>query len=493
MEPDTGTLFSGRSPHLPELVVMVDAELLHEPAPSPLMDPGTFNPEGLLSGLLLHPFVGLYRYADDGPPPSVHPDPAPEGRPVYGGWVVLDPPIPDEPDRVATFRNTPTSYSYSSVIGNAWEVAAGDRATDAYLALDVALASERRRADVLAAQVAEQGVHADLYVTRREYLAKATWGVARETTICTPEEALTLTSLYLRQQGEYIAAQPEAGSTLALNRGLFFWVATRELLPAAWRWFAACVQHSSDTGNDRMTYLGQSLLQRVSRALEARDIVHVVSNQAQDNDLKDQALANLDEVLVLLMGAVDVAARVAHAASGLPGNRVRQAGWQNQGWLEQVRVVVPELADLVSPGSEFTDVLTVLRLLRNSVHGVALQGMSVVRDSQPMQNLVGLPRDDQNELLDAVDRLGGRERWSVTTHAGPVGSTFEPAALVDILFEHVFELLNALMRETPVEQMTGVDLTPEQVGPPSSTQASTGAWDPFDEWTRLSVRWQLGF
>ena len=492
-DPDTGTVFSGRLPHLPELVVMIDAELLREPPPSPFLGHDEFDPEGLLSGLLLHKFVRLYRYADNGPPPSVRPEPPPEERPVHTGWVVLDPPNPNHPGRrVVFFREAPTSYTTSAVIGNAADVAAADTTTDAYRALDAVGASERRRADGLAEQVAEQGVHADVYVTRREYLAKATRRMNRETTVCTPEEALTLVSLYLRQQGEFIAAKPDRGSEFVMNRGLFYWVAAGELLPEAWRWFAACAQHSAKVADDRMTYLGQSLLQRVARALEARDAVHVSSNQPQDNDLKDEALANIDEVLVLLMGAVDVTARVAHKAAGLPDGDVRHAGWQNQRWLRELGGQAPRVAELFVPESQLSDVITVLRLLRNSVHGVALQGLSLMEDNRPMRNLVGLPQDDEAKLLEAIARLGGCKRWSVVTHPRPLGSIFEPATLVDVLFEHVIKLLNAVMSRTPVEDLEGVHLAAEHLGPPSA-RGPNSTWNPFEEWTRLSIRWQLGF
>jgi hypothetical protein len=55
-------VFSPRTP-LPEIVVLIDADLMHEPAPSPFADKEMFNQEGILSGLLrtLYPTLSIRR------------------------------------------------------------------------------------------------------------------------------------------------------------------------------------------------------------------------------------------------------------------------------------------------------------------------------------------------------------------------------------------------------------------------------------------------
>ena len=490
-EPDTGTVFTPRTP-LPEIVVLIDAELMHDPAPSPFFNVESFNQEGLLSGLLLHRLVRLYRYAESGPPPEIQPDSNTGTRNVYSGWAVLEPEIPGREERSVIFRKkNEDSFTLGGIMGNAREVAAADVRSEAYGNLTPDGARRRRQSDALAAQVADQGVDADIYVTRREYLASASWQVARDATLCTPEEALTLLGLYLRCQNEYVVAR-DGTANLTMNRGLFTWVGTRELLADGWRWFAACVQHSSGSGDDRLTFLGQSLFQRFGRALEARDQVHAARNQPQNNDLMDEALANLDQVFLLLMSCVDITARVAHAVLGLTASE-RSAGWQNEEWLKLVKPVAPALASVVAPGTTNLEALNILRLLRNSVHGSALQGMSVMRGGKPMTNLVGLPAEDEAKLLAAMDRLGGRTLWSVE-QLTPGKSHFEPATLVDLLFQYVIVILNQLMKETPVERLSHVNLHASSIGPlvrPKSSASS--AWDPFVEWTRQSIRWQLGF
>jgi hypothetical protein len=126
-------------------------------------------------------------------------------------------------------------------------------------------------------------------------------------TVCKPPEALALVSLYLRSQQAFVIWRGTDGfGSLNMNEGLYFWVGTRELLPAAWRWFAACVQQSNPANDRTLLELGESLLRRVQRALEARDRFHRAFNLPQNNDTARAVLSELDSILVSLMGAVDV-------------------------------------------------------------------------------------------------------------------------------------------------------------------------------------------
>src|SRR5207245_9563844 len=133
-----------------------------------------------------------------------------------------------------------------------------------------------------------------------------------------------------------------------------------------------------------------SMFQRVQRALEARDAIHLALNQVQNNDTQQDALSNLDVVLVLLMGAVDVAARVAHRCLSLSTGE-HLAAWQKDSWLKKVKAAAPDLAKVVASGTSASQVLEILRLLRNSVHGAALQGLAAVGPGRNRASLLGSP------------------------------------------------------------------------------------------------------
>lgn len=471
-------LFAAR-PQFRKLVVMIDDELLVATRSKPI------KKNELVADLLDSQLIDMYRYRDDGPPMSLPPSteaPLRGASPAHRGWVVVTDADPDHEIWGATYESGSGSWTQAGIAGNAVAIAADDDQTNAYSDLESSVASDRRRADGLAVQVASQALGADIYVTLREYPHAAAW-ISRGVTICRPDEALPLIGLYLRAQGAF-----QIASKYNFNRGLYYWVGTRELLPASWRWFAACVQHDEPSPERELSDLGQSLLQRAERALEARDRVLVALNQPQHNDTRREVLASLDDILVDLMGTVDAAARVAHRVLGLPPGSEYTAAWQRVSWLGLVAQAAPTLAQVTTLGTPASDALTILRRLRNSVHGTALRAMALKEvGARDEQTIVEIPPND-TEVLDAMDKLGGRAAWGARQLL-PNRVHIDVAVFIDALLPRILALLNELMERTPVEQLANVALGPSDCVPPAPDPHNTGIWD---EWVRTSIRWQLG-
>lgn len=462
---------------------MLDAHLIQKAESSkPLTE------DQLLYGLLDESdLIELYRYSDKGPPPEVSPiewTNEYSSDDVYLGWAVARE-LHDPHHRWSVvWSQEPQRRTISAVMGNAPQIAAGDHRSGVYHEFSPGEAAKRRQADELAAQVAYQALRADVFVTDRSYLqTDRAQNLHSDLTVSTPSGAISLLGLYLRAQGDF-----HVFSDLTFNRGLFFWVGTRELLPQAWRWFSAVVSHDAGGDDDHsLTYLAQSALQRVARALEARDAIHIALNQPQNNDTRDDALSNLDVVLLLLMGAVDATARVAHRALEieLPEHR---AGWQREEWLTRVEERAPALAAIVSDGTEGALALTILRRLRNQIHGAALQGIGF-QNSRREESLVALPPHAAEEVLEATEALGGHENWGLRSDL-PDTIHVDPGLFVEHLFPVVLQLLNDVMEYTPVEHFAEPDngLT---AAPPTSVRERPGL-DPFDPKIRSSIRWLLG-
>lgn len=471
------TPFSERPP-LRQLVVVAEQALLSRATED------TTNQLGLLAGLLSHPYIKLLRYAEGGPPsdvPRTHREHIGE---IIPGWLVVGERDEHYGGWPVTFAGPAgTSVSRAAIVGNAVEVAESDQRTGTYGDLGSEGAAARRRADALAVQAAASA-HADLFVTERDFLHAVTWDLAGGVLVARPVDVLPLLSLYLRAQGEFITYRSTDGAaTEHMTKGLFYWVATRELLPSGWRWFSACVQ--AGAADDALIYLGQSVFQRVQRALQARDAAHRALNQPQDNDTATEALANLDLVLLGLMAAVDVTARVAHRVLGLAGSEY-DAGWQRSGWLRKVNRHAPDLADLVAANTAGGQTLFVLSRLRNSIHGAALDALAVSQSpGRQEETLVGLPHAETDQLLRAMDSLDGRDAWGVRELI-PHRVHADPAVLLDRLFIGALNLIDELMRFTPVERLHGAKLDSDADGPPDDDGV-------FDAWTRQSIRWQLGF
>jgi len=477
-------LFRGRQPFR-KLVVLLDSAVLDP------VDESAWSKEWLLAGLLTLEIVECLRYADEGPPADAeqHSDDI-VGEWVIG-WAVLGPEEQGAPmgHRSVRWATDDKSVTDSALIGDISHAAAADNRTNAYSGLDPAVAAEQRRSDALSAQVAET-IGADMFITGRQYLYEATWTVADGVTYCDINDALRIIGLYLRSQGSFITSRDPAGrGTHTMNRGLYYWVGTRELLPSAWRWFAACVQHSRAVENDSLLLLGQSVLQRIQRALQVRDEVHIALNKPQDNDTADDALSSLDVALLLLMGAVDATARVAHAVLGISGSAY-SAGWHHEkNWVANVSASAPELGALFQGATDHVHALTILRLLRNSIHGEALPALGVGVGRRRDGTLVGLPGLDQAELLGAFAALGGDAAWGVEQRL-PGRLHADPGTLLEQLLPRVLRMLNEIMDATPVEQLPNVSLQPSDLEVPVTPAGSYS--DPFDEISRQSIRWQLG-
>jgi hypothetical protein len=397
-------LFEERPP-LRRLIVLADAEML-----ASLDDPG-ITPSVVLTGLLTHPYIKLIRYSDEGPGPDVprrEYGPPTARQSVTEGWAVLE---------AAQSGGAPgVVYADSARVihvglwGNLPEFARSDINSPAYAELGQLEAADSRERDAIALQVA-QAMYADLFITERAYLF-ATRASTRGVTVCKLAEALAAVGLYLRSQKAFLIWRGvDGGLTFTMNQGLYYWVGTRELLPNAWRWFSACVQESHATNDKTLLELGQSLLRRVQRVLEARDRFHRAFNLPQNNDTAATVLDELDSILLSLMGAVDASARIAHLVLGLTGGP-HTAGWQrDQRWLPQVATGEPPLAALFNVGTSHNHVLTILRLMRNTVHGQMIQSIALQQSGRMLETAIMLPASDEAAILSSMDALGGRGSW----------------------------------------------------------------------------------
>ncbi len=406
---------------------------------------------------------------------------------VAEGWAELLP--PDGQDGRDLLYAGASGPAYTGVWGRRADYARSDIASAAYAGLDPGAAADRRERDALAAEVAE-AVQADLLITERPYLFETRAAMAPGVTLCRPPEALALVAHYLRSQNEFIIWKAADGSGAhTMNEGLYYQVGAIELLSATWRWSKACSRQSQATGDETLSELYHSLLQRVQRSLKTRDSLHRACNLPQDNDTARTALTELDSILVSLMGAVDSSARVAHIVLGLPA-KPRDAGWQRKDWLGQVAAHEPALAALFDAGTPLLHTLTILRLLRNTVHAQMMRTTAIQQTGRLRETAIRLPSGDEATILSSTDALSGRDAWGIRAAAN--GSPLvDPALFVERLFPHVLMLLNRAMEHTPVERLSHVYLAHADSQPPRDGQAGQANW--YSERNRLSIRWQLGF
>lgn len=226
-------------------------------------------------------------------------------------------------------------------------------------------------------------------------------------------------------------------------------------------------------------------MSRMQRALELRDQVHMAIDSETNNDINDDALGALDNFLICLMGAMDASASVAHYTLGLQVKE-RDAAWQNDGWLKQVSGVCPELANIFAKGSDNRHTLTILSNMRNSIHGEPIHGITK-QDSDKTETIIALPKDKEEIVLRSMNALGGHASWGVNQLTKNFNEV-NPGILVDRIFEEVVALLNDIMKSTPIDRLSHIEKANK-----SNKLPDDKFGEPFSEWNRTTIRWQLGF
>lgn len=341
------------------------------------------------------------------------------------------------------------------------------------------------------ALILEQGVSsisADALVTRNSHLLGNEHAWYTNGNSMTPDAAVALLGLYLRLRGDFTyerGGDPKTGRrhSLRFDRGLYYWVVTRSLLPAAWRWFSACVYSSSASGDDALLALGNSALMRVDRALRARDRIHEQFKIEQNNNTMDEAHFYLDVVLLQLGGAFDAVARVAHIAHGMRGG-YDYAGWRRGQWRSELVQKAPTLASLTERQRAARDAVDLVALLRNSIHGEALQGVTLRRGTS-VQRMFRVPSTDAPQFVSAVRRRGGLKRWGIT-QLGRSDFFIAADRFVEALIPDAARALNRLMRATEVSNLPGVQGVRLRSRPPEGRDSE------FNRFTRKRLRLLAG-
>ncbi len=467
-------------PGLRKLRVVIDVDLLER-----LRARHADEAHSLLASLVHHKFITLLRYADHGPPACEIAQNTSNWPGTPNGWVIGPTTIPPDDSGGSAWVRYAFDGRGGQIRGffHGARQAADDSASRVYANGPPDAGATQRAADVIAASCA-YAVGADLFITERPYLFAATWDTAGGVLAMRPLDALPLVGLYLRAQEQFTVRQAHGGlgGGINMNRGGFYTAATYDLLPSLARWYGACEAHRAAVGGDELVFLAGSIVHRFQRALQDRDRVWFSLNRPTVGDASEDALDALDDVLLRLMGAVDITARVARVVLGLDDSW-RLRGWTSNRFRCEVRKAAPPLADLFASNTDCRRTLNVLARLRNSIHHTSLPEIRVSQGRGSHRTWVGLRDDEKDVVLEAADTLGGREAWGVVQPT-PGEFLVDPGRLADQLAIHTAKLIVTVQEATPVERLRGVG--------PDPAFDLTSPLDGFGINTGMRVRLQLG-
>jgi len=265
----------------------------------------------------------------------------------------------------------------------------------------------------------------------------------------TPEEAAQIVGLFLRSRGLYTYS---AGSNYKrnFNRGLFYWILARHRLPSMWRYFSACIKAGHNLESN-LEGLGQSILIRAVRALEARDVIGTQFYVPQSNDTRDQIMYHFDYLTLVLAGAIDAQARIAHRAYKIAGNE-RYASFRDKKFRKALeKNGAQELVQIVDD-MHFDNFSTLLYEPRNTIHGAAMQTIASVQDSEPESSFVMIPDPVAQKLLASAEQLGGAGAWGLAP-GPPLGILLEPYTYSVALVREGLATIDKIASATDVNRL----------------------------------------
>jgi len=302
--------------------------------------------------------------------------------------------------------------------------------------------------NVLILAQAHRSVGGDIFITK-SLLLLSNRSTINETNPRTPLEAAQLVGLFLRSRNIY-AYRAGPKFKASFGQGMFYWILARYHLPNMWRYFSACVAAGKTRGDD-IQELGEAVLVRAVRALQARDAIGVQFYVPQNNNTGDQIMYHFDYLTLVLAGAIDAQARVAHRAYCLSTRE-----WLAYFYKKEFRAALAQNGaqelQTLSSKKTFGSLLTLLYKPRNTIHGAALKTFSYEGRSGPRHTLIAVTQPIGQKLLDAGEQLGGAEEWGLTSGFNNE-VWLEPYSYATALVKESLAAINEIAAATDVSRL----------------------------------------
>jgi hypothetical protein len=149
----------------------------------------------------------------------------------------------------------------------------------------------------------------DIFVTQSKRLIRhRTLPPVQDANPRTLVEAAQLIGLLLRSHDDY-----SWSTNKKLNRGWYYSILVHNRIPNLWRYRGVCAK-AGEVRNDDTSYLGQSVLDRCVRVLQARDAIGEQFYIPQNNETQSVIMSHFDHLTLELNGVFDALARVTHRA-----------------------------------------------------------------------------------------------------------------------------------------------------------------------------------
>ena len=263
----------------------------------------------------------------------------------------------------------------------------------------------------------------------------------RDEAVMSTTEVLAVVGLWQRHRQEACHITPD-GWVIGTSRWLSYLRAVRGRIPSSWS-FVTKSYEDQRAGIKRIGDLAFSVLTRLTRALRARDELHLIDWAPEVDSPIHEALYHLDIVLLMISSAFDAAARAAFLARKPSGN-TRSVTWRNSDILKLYRDS-DDLEQAIGCRSRGRAVLATLSCLRNLIHAETFE--YIVDPALPASSVAGVPSDITHELREHISQVtSNSEAWGIVDQGDNV--SLRPPVFVEVLLDEALNLLDRLMQIT---------------------------------------------
>lgn len=275
--------------------------------------------------------------------------------------------------------------------------------------------------------------------------------------ILQPQEATKIVGLLFRHR-DHIALR----HFLLDGRWGFYLALTKVRVPELNRYWRACA-YSRPQRKDDLIQLGQTVNVRLHRALELRDEIGCQFYQRQNNYTLDYMTAFLDYWALMVNGAFDALARITIRVYSLNlTEKNAHLSDQNLG-IHLERAGAREFAAVLSDPNTRA-VLTLVRQLRNTVHGASYSPFTT-GGADGVGSLVRVAAADQQLLLQAAQQLGDPAARGFTRRYGDL--SFEPYSFAHSLTTDALRVIGSVAAATDVTRFFTAAIPREFTDPPA--------------------------
>ena len=265
----------------------------------------------------------------------------------------------------------------------------------------------------------------------------------RQANLRTPSEAVRILALLLHSREKFIYAQRHLNWSSASNRWGHYFVLTQRLLPGM-RALGRLCNSPEDSTSSELRELSTGVLERSSRALQARDFIGAEFYVPRNADSAELMMYHLDYLTLLLAGALDALAQIVNVAHGRIESKVINIGFRKDKFVRKLQASgSSELYKLVSL-DRTKAILDVLHQYRNTIHSASPTMVFVGNQfvGLPDSSYLNLSSDQGRAFQHSATVVSTLHHWGLSVEEREVH--MEPYSFASTLVDECLGVINAI-------------------------------------------------